>query len=112
MVNESFVGIDEQDPVLGGLRVSESLLITVSRPVSLNDAFGILPANFDGSIRAERIHHHDLVAPAQAIEASADVLLLVETNHNSGDGRPPSGRVCLRSHDSQKIGARPEKIKL
>jgi hypothetical protein len=67
--------------------VSESLLITISGPWPLHYPFRVLPANLHGAIRAEGIHHDDLIAPAQAVETRADIPLFVETDNNGGDHR-------------------------
>jgi hypothetical protein len=44
-----------------------------------------LPANLHGAVRAEGIHHDNLIAPAQAVETRANIPLFVETDNNGGD---------------------------
>jgi hypothetical protein len=65
--------------------VSESLLITIAGPLPLNYPFRVLPANLHGAIGTEGIHHNNLIAPTQAVEARADIPLFVETDNNGGD---------------------------
>src|SRR5690349_12887409 len=79
------VRVHEQHPFLGGLRMGESLLLAVTRPLTLDESVGIEPANIRCSIRTVGIHHNDLGAPSEALKAGFDSLLLVKTNDNRGN---------------------------
>src|SRR5262249_2925891 len=92
--------------------VSESLLITIARPLPLHYPFRVLPANLHGTVGAEGIHHDNLIAPAQAVETRADIPLFVETDDNGGDHGACPDLGILGRHVSSKIESPVQIIKL
>src|SRR5438445_41272 len=77
-----------------------------------NNPACVLPADFNRSVRTKRIDDDDLVTPAQALKTIADVLLLVETNHDGGDRGPWTHGASRGTHSFQKIEVAEAKIKL
>jgi hypothetical protein len=98
----ALVGIDRENPILGSLRVRERLLLAIAGPRTLNDPVGELPANLRRPIRAERIDHHDFVAPAQAFEASADFIFLVEADDDGRDLGLNGGLMSRTAHADKR----------
>src|SRR5207237_10823667 len=83
--------------------MSKGLLIPIPGPGPPNNPVCVLPADFNRSVRTKRIDDDDLVTPAQALKTIADVLLLVETNHDGGDRGPWTHGASWGPHSSQKI---------
>jgi hypothetical protein len=63
---------------MAGHAADQVLLPDVAQPFVLVDAVRELAAQLDRAVGAEAVHHHDLVAPGEALQAAADVPLLVE----------------------------------
>src|SRR5207248_11333401 len=94
------------------LQFIKVLLVQRSCPSAPNNPVSVLPADFNRSVRTKRIDDDDLVIPAQALKTIADVLLLVETNHDGGDRGPWTHGASWGTHSFQKIEVAEAKIKL
>jgi hypothetical protein len=63
----------------------EGFLISITGPFPLDKPIRVAAANLRRSIRAERVDHHDLIAPAQTLKTIANALFLIEAHDDSRD---------------------------
>src|SRR5262249_22156412 len=81
----ALVGVEVQHPPQPRLLERELLLLAISRPVSDEHALRELPHDVERAVRRVRVDDDDLVAPRDALEAGADVVLLVVANDDRRD---------------------------
>src|SRR5579862_2702535 len=80
------VGIDEQDPVIGGhLHGGVALAREVIEEPSLHARAPEPARKLDRPVNAPAVQQEPLVRPAQRLETGDDVLLLVARDHGGGD---------------------------
>src|ERR1044072_3197356 len=74
------VGVEIEHPLEARLVERELLLLAVFGPVADEDAVGERAHDVERPVRRMRVDDDDLVAPIDALEAGADVVLLVEAD--------------------------------
>src|SRR4029450_6781264 len=74
---DALVGIETEYPGLGGRLERHLLLRPIPGPRVVDDWRGVLPRDRDGRVARSAVHHHDLVAPGDAVEARSDLRRLV-----------------------------------
>jgi len=98
---ESFVGIDGQHPIAGGLLGGIVLLTRVTVPAGLDGACAVVLGDLDGTVAGAAVHHQDLVATAQALDGAREITFLVERDDGRRDlqlGTQASDRMHAKPH--------------
>src|SRR5882762_6702275 len=92
----ALVGVDVEHPLEARLIERELLLLAISGPVAHEDPVGELANDVERAIGRVRVDD-DLVAPRNALEAGADVVLLVEADDDRRDVLADTG------HDDPRL---------
>ena len=105
---DGLVRVDEQDPLAAREVARDRLLPDVAHPPVLEDAIGVLARDLPRAVGAEGVDDDDLVGPLHALEAAADVVLLVARDDAHGEEGPGGvvGGHGKRAGGSARIAAR------
>src|ERR1700682_3898789 len=83
----ALIGVDREHPIAPGERQREILLRPETAPFMGNDAGTFLRGDRRGAIRTAGVYHDALVAKGEAVEAGADVRLLVLGDDDGAQAR-------------------------